>query len=148
MKPHPNHCQCALAAGLTAMLLLGSPATAAPAARTATPEAVVRSVFTIPSNPREGRDPFFPNSSRPYANTQAVQQVPTADTTSLVLKGVSGPTGSRLAIINNRTFAVGDEQDIVSSQGRMRVRCLEIRTDSVVIEVSGQRLELKYVENQ
>jgi hypothetical protein len=137
-----------MAAGLSAALVLGLSAMAAPAPGTATaPAPSPRSVFVIPKNPQEGRDPFFPASARPYAGTQVGQQPHVADITSLVLKGVSGPADHRLAIINNRTFAVGDIQDLVTSQGRLRIHCIEIKPDSVVVEFAGESHELKYTPN-
>jgi len=138
----------AFAIGCSAVLVTAMSAVAAsPAqttAKTAKKEAAPRSVFVNPSSPKEGRDPFFPTSTRPYENAQVNQQPHIGDLSSLVLKGVSGPAGSRLAIINNHTFGVGDEQDLVTPQGRIRVRCIEIKDDSVVVESGGQRQELKY----
>ena len=104
---------------------------------------IIRSVFILPSNPTEGRDPFFPDSERPYeiaaaANPQA------GKATSLVLKGFSGPLNHRLVIINNHTFGVGDEGSVITPSGRIRLRCIEIKADSVVIETGSQRLELTY----
>jgi hypothetical protein len=132
----------ALAIGLSAML---AGTWSAPAAAT---NAVPRSVFVVPKTPNEGRDPFFPTSARPYeVKTQAVQ-THFADISSLVLKGVSGPLDHRLAIINNRTLAVGDEQDITTSQGRLHIRCVEIKNNSVVLEIGGERHELKYTETR
>jgi len=64
------------------------------------------------------------------------------------LQGVSGQPPQRLAIINKRTFAVGDNLEVSTSQGRIRVRCLEISENSAVIEVNGQRHELRYEEKQ
>ena len=113
----------------------------------AAPAPAPQSVFIIPKNPQEGRDPFFPASIRPYAAMQATPQAHVADITSLVLKGVSGPADHRLAIINNRTFAVGDVQDLVTSQGRLRIHCVEIKADSVVVEFAGESHELKYTPN-
>ncbi|HTY86691.1 MAG TPA: hypothetical protein VMB80_04440 [Candidatus Acidoferrum sp.] len=141
-----------LIAGLTAGLMQVWPTQAAPPAKTPAPktpapEAVARSSFTMPANPKEGRDPFFPTSNRPYESVQA-SQPHVGDITSLVLKGVSGPPDRRLAIINNHTFAIGDSQDIVTPQGRIHVRCVEIRDDSVVIESGGMNRELKYNNNQ
>ena len=149
MKRHFDSCQRALAAGLAAALLAGLSwsAPAASSADKAASDVPIRSVFVIPNNPSEGCDPFFPTSSRPYASAQVVQVVPTADISSLVLKGVSGPANARLAIINNRTFAVGDEQDIITATGRIRVRCVEINDTAVVVESAGERHELKYIAN-
>ena len=136
-----------MATGLFAALVMAVPAAAAPSGQTTATEAAIRSAFVIPSNPQEGRDPFFPDSSRPYRHAQATTQHLVADVTSLVLKGISGPSDHRLAIINNRTFAVGDEQDLVTPQGRLRVHCVEIKPDSVVVEFAGESHELKYVSN-
>jgi len=128
-------------------LFLEWPAKAAPPAKTPAPKPAARASFTMPTNPKEGRDPFFPTSNRPYESVQA-NQPHVGDITSLVLKGVSGPSDHRLAIINNHTFGVGDSQDIVTPQGRIHVRCVEIKDDSVVIESAGQSHELKYTANQ
>ena len=106
-----------------------------------------RSVFILPLNPKEGCDPFFPNSNRPYeiaaaANTQ------TGNTASLVLKGFSGSLNHRLVIINNHTFAAGETGSVVTSDGRVRLRCIEIKTNSVIIEVGGQQRELIYLNKR
>lgn len=106
---------------------------------------VIRSVFNIPSDPREGRDPFFPNSTRPYkVATSSVSRA--EDVSTLVIKGFSGSMDHRYVIINNHTFAAGDEGDVVTSGGRIHLSCIEIRTNSVVIEVGGQRHELFYFD--
>jgi hypothetical protein len=63
------------------------------------------------------------------------------------LKGFSGTPGHRLVIINNHTFAAGDEGDVITEQGRIHVRCVEIRSHSVVIEVSGKYHELTSPDN-
>ncbi len=70
-----------------------------------------RSVFILPSSPREGRDPFFPDSTRPY-KLAAAANPRAADVTSLVVKGFSGSMDHRFVIINNHTFAAGDEGDV------------------------------------
>jgi hypothetical protein len=105
--------------------------------------ALPHSVFTIPSDFKEGRDPFFPDSDRPYAAVAAANPR-VADVTSLVLKGFSGALDQRLVIINNHTFAAGDEGDVITAAGRIHLTCIEIKTNSVVIEVGGQRHELFY----
>ena len=133
-----------MATGFSAVVIMVLPAAAAPSPKAAGPEAAPRSVFVIPANPKEGRDPFFPASSRPYETVQAAHQSHVVEISSLVLKGISGPPDNRLAIINNRTFALGDEQDLVTARGRIRVRCVEINTNSVVVESAGQRQELIY----
>jgi len=110
-----------MAAGLSLALVVVLPVAAAPATKPAALEPPPRSVFVIPTNPQEGRDPFYPNSPRPYENAPAAKAV-IGDIRSLVLKGISGPPDHRLAIINNHTLGVGDEQDLATPQGRIHIR--------------------------
>src|SRR5476651_93322 len=70
-----------------------------------------RSVFVLPTNPNDGRDPLFPDSLRPYESAVVVVTNHTAEITSLIFKGVSGPPGHQLVVINNHTFGAGDEGD-------------------------------------
>jgi hypothetical protein len=151
MNRHVNSCKSSVAALLSAALVTVLPAAAAPAAAPAathvaplvTPEVTLRSGFVLPANPKEGRDPFFPTSTRPYED--AVSKNPVAgDLTALVLKGFSGPPDHRLAVINNHTFGVGDEGDVLTPHSRIHIRCVEIKTNSVVVESGGQRHELSY----
>ena len=108
------------------------------------------SVFIIPAGPKDGRDPFFPASTRPYQLTpltsDKTNEVTNLD--SLVMQGISGVPPQRLVIINKHTFAAGDYGEVSTSQGRIRVHCLEINANSTVIEVNGQRHELRYEEKQ
>jgi hypothetical protein len=130
-----------MAVSLVIACMTASTVVAAPTAQTNKTE-VIRSVFVLPMSTEEGHDPFFPNSSRPYQIAAASNQQ--GNVTSLVLKGFSGSANHRLVIINNHTFAVGDEGDVITSDGRVHLRCIEIKTNSVVIRVGGQRYELIY----
>jgi len=107
-----------------------------------TKPAAPRSVFVLPTNAREGRDPFFPESSRIYETT--VLSNHKVEATSLVIKGISGTPGHWFAIINNHSFATGDEGDVLTTSGRAHIRCLEIRKDAVVVEINGQRHTIPY----
>jgi hypothetical protein len=49
-----------------------------------------------------------------------------------------------LIIINDVTFAVGDERDVITPQGRIHIHCLEIIGDLAVIEANGQRHQLRF----
>ena len=135
---------------LTAILLPAAalavlPLSAAPANPSAKTN-LLRSVFILPANPGEGRDPFFPKSNRPYEMAPAAtNNVP--EISALVVKGVSGSTEHRLVIINNHTFAAGDTADVITEQGRIRVHCVEIKPRVVVIEVGGQYHELPVSDN-
>jgi hypothetical protein len=104
---------------------------------------IPKSVFTVPSSPQEGRDPFFPNSMRLYAmpaTGTATNAAPAA--TTLVLSGIS-QGGHRLAIINNLPFEVGEAKEVLVPGGRAKIRCVEIRADSVLVEVGGEVRELR-----
>ena len=102
---------------------------------------IPQSVFIIPSNVREGRDPFFPDSIRPYNSGPVKTNTPTGAVT-LVLNGVSGTAERRLVMINGRTMAEGETSEVPTPGGRYKVRCLEIKDESVIIEIGGERREL------
>jgi hypothetical protein len=129
------------APGLLAMLVLWAFCSVA-AADQAGKESAPISTFVLPSSPKEGHDPFFPDSLRPYESVVANNH--TAEITSLIFKGVSGPPGHRLVIINNHTFGAGDEGDVITAQGRLHIHCVEIRDDAVVVESGGQRVILTF----
>jgi hypothetical protein len=106
---------------------------------------ITLSVFTMPNSPSDGRDPFYPDSTRIYKSTVAKTNQPSVASTSfLILKILSGPPGHRLATINTTTFGTGEEADVATAMGRVRVRCLEIRDESVLIDISGERRELHF----
>ena len=108
-------------------------------------------------NPRNkssfGKDVFFPRSQRLKAETQDNPNgKPVQDTASLVmkhltLKGVSGASARRLALLNNRTMAVGEVWDFKLNGQVHRIKCEEIRPHSVVLTIEGvaerQELPLK-----
>jgi hypothetical protein len=98
--------------------------------------AQIQSVFIMPTSSKDGRDPFFPESTRTVDAMMAASHV--VEITSLKVPGISGTPGHLLAIINNHTFAVGDEGDVLTTSGRVSLRCLEIHPDYVVVEINGQ----------
>ena len=116
-----------IVAGATAPLVAAPAATNAP----------VKSVFILPTNPNEGRDPFFPNSMRPYQDF--APKARSVDLTALEIKGFSEIAGHRYVIINNHTFAEGDEGDVLTPGGRVHLRCLSVGTDKVLVESNGER---------
>lgn len=106
---------------------------------------IPKSVFAVPASSNEGRDPFFPKlwervTSTTPENTKVVK--PSAD--QLVLQGISGGADRRLCVINGRTLAVGDEQEVSIPGGVLKVKCLEINETFVVIELAGSRRELQF----
>jgi len=113
----------------------------APAADTAAnnSKTVPQSVFTVPTTPAEGRNPFFPKSGGGAATNRTAQ---TANTIVLVLNGFGGTPAKPLVIINNRTFGEGEEAEVASGSLRAKIRCVEIKADSAVVEMNGERQEL------
>lgn len=100
-----------------------------------------RSVFQMPASARDGRDPFFPDSLRPYEESATVTNRPAA--TILTVKGRSSEHGHVMLIINNHTFAVGDEGDVLTGGKPAHLRLVEITADTAVVEVNGSRRELR-----
>ena len=102
----------------------------------------VHSVFVMPASVRDGRDPFFPESARPYE--EAVSSKSTLEANAFSVKGLSIEHGHAMVIINNHTFAVGDEGDVLTAGKRVHIRLAEIRAGVVVIEVTGAKRELTF----
>jgi hypothetical protein len=121
-------------------------APAAAAAKAPAPEIEIpKSVFNIPTNPQDGKDPFYPLSTRlfPRAVIVASSQTAAVPVVELQLKSLSGVPGHRFAIINNHTFEVGEEAELMTNLGRARVRCLDIKDDSVLVLVGAEQRVLK-----
>jgi hypothetical protein len=53
------------------------------------------------------------------------------------LSGLSGPSDRRLAIINGATFSTGETATVKLVGKTVKVRCLEIRDKSVLVEIEG-----------
>jgi hypothetical protein len=120
-----------------------APPPAATNAAPAQPE-IPQSVFIIPTTPQEGKDPFYPRSMRLFTSvTVTATNQPTVIAVELQLKALSGPPDHRLAIINNHTFDAGEEGEVATNAGRVRIICLEIKDDSVVVLVGGERRILR-----
>lgn len=122
--------------GSTALLAAAPTNAAAIAITNAAPaEAILRkSVFQ--DDLKNGKDPFFPKSTRrgerlPNSQTNATPVI------QLALKGISGTLGRRFALINNQPIAVGETASVKVIGGQVRVRCWEIRENSVLISIEG-----------
>lgn len=88
-----------------------------------------------------GKDPFFPLSTR--RGQQKVKDTPVVEAIpDILLKGVSGTAGRRLAIINNKTFEVGEQGELKSKGQSVLIKCVEIKDKSVLIRVNGLEREL------
>lgn len=103
---------------------------------------LIKSMFI--DNPQFGKDPFFPKSLRRGAvvDNSHTNPEPSFQASSLSLKGISGTVAKRLAIINNRTFEVGEELVLRVANQNFKVRCVEIRDKSVIVSVNGLTQEL------
>lgn len=99
-------------------------------------EVVVRqSVFQ--DDLKNGRDPFFPRSIRRNPKAPTAAETVATPKIHLVLKGITGPANRRFALINNQTLSVGETASVRVTSGQIRVHCLEIREDSVLVSVEG-----------
>jgi hypothetical protein len=107
----------------------------------------VKSEFSLPRKITEGRDPFFPNSTRPYASETVAKPVGESSLPDFEfsLKGISGSAEQPLAIINNTTFTTGEENEVIIKGKRIRIRCYEINmaAGTVLFEYAGSRRQLK-----
>jgi hypothetical protein len=63
---------------------------------------------------------------------------PRANPTNLVLKGLSGSPARRFALINDETFMANEQGKVRLFDSNLVVRCLEIRNDSVLVQVAGE----------
>jgi hypothetical protein len=125
MKPRAHILQCLLAALLLMAAAGPLPLFAAPPPQPAKFE-MKPSVFVIPGNSSEGRDPFFPSSKRVFAGDPK-SQISGPSLADLTLKSILGTPPRVFAIINNHTFGPGDDGDITTKSGqRLHVRCVDI----------------------
>jgi len=151
MNPRAHILRSLLAALLplaVASPLLSSAAPPPQPAKLEVPPAI--SDFTYPNNASEGRDPFFPASSRAYVTSPGnVARGPSV--TDLVVKTIIGTPPRVFAVINNHTFAPGDDGDVTLKNGqRMHIRVLSVNPDagSVTIETGGATVTLTYNRGQ
>jgi hypothetical protein len=132
------------AAAFSVVVAQSAPAAKSSAAATtnATPD-VPQSVFTIPTTGGLARDPFFPTRiiQQEVATVQPTNSRPSS-IGCLTLKGLSGAPSNPLAMINGRTMARGEDAEILTDCGRLLVHCVDITTNSAIVEVSGERREL------
>ena len=106
---------------------------------------VPQSVFV---DDEQGRDPFFPNSTRRQFTAVVPEVAPIVGPTSLVVHGITGQPGNRVALINNRNFVTGEEIRVRVPGGSSLVKCEEIRESSVIVTIQGgtERFEIHLVE--
>ena len=105
---------------------------------------IQQSVFVYPNMAAEGRDPFFPSSPRVYgSNPDNQSRGPSL--TDLTLKSILGTPPRLFAIINNHTFAAGDDGDVTTKDGRrLHILCADInpKAGTATIEANGMSVVL------
>jgi hypothetical protein len=136
---------CALAAPFACALAAPEKQSAKKTASTNAEPVIPTSVFMIPARKEEGRDPFFPTSTRLFASQQPpVQkgQKPLPVEIPLTLTGI---IPLKLAMVNGRTFEPGEEGEVVANGVRKKIRCLKVTSESAIVELlpEGERRELK-----
>jgi len=144
MKPRAHTLQCLLAALLSVaaagpLALSAAPTTPQPAALE-----IQQSIFAYPNNASEGRDPFFPSSPRVYGSNPD-NQLRSPSLTDLALKSILGTPPRVFAIINNHTFAPGDDGDITTRDGRrLHIHCVEVnaKDGTATVEAGGTSVVL------
>jgi hypothetical protein len=125
------------AANTVAKTSKGSPA---PAPTNAAPVELPVPLATFDLTNKIVKDPFFPLTIRtpvPIAVTSSNQLAVSA--ACFVLKALSGTSDQRLALINNRTVAVGESAEVTTAQcGKVKIVCLQIKESSVIIRIGAQ----------
>jgi hypothetical protein len=97
--------------------------------------------------PAVGKDPFFPKSHRRDPSLP-VEEVKKQVDQTLILKGIVGSVNRRIAVINDETMESGEESSVRTPGGHVKVKCLEIAPDYVVIQVEGEPQTRKLVMQQ
>jgi len=108
--------------------------------------AAPQSVFVVPTKREEGKDPFYPRSVLVYGEdlTSKSNNAP-PPVVEFFLRGISGTDENPLAIVNNVTFGVGDELEVPTKAGKMKIRCLKINKEAgtAMVQAGGLIRELR-----
>ena len=59
--------------------------------------------------------------------------------TNLALKTISGTANRRFALLNDQTLTAGETLPVKLLDGKVNVRCVEIRQQSVIVDVQGEK---------
>jgi hypothetical protein len=110
--------------------------------------AFARSVFV---DDPEGKDPFFPNSTRRITKKPELTRViGDAGPKDVRLSGIVGTADRRVALINNQALEAGEQRKLRSPVSRQEfvLRCVEIRETSVVVTIGEgtERFEIQMAE--
>jgi len=139
----------AFVAGAFSLTVTGALAQAGNPAAGPVLKPIPKSVFIIPTSPAEGRDPFFPNSTRAPGSVQPEKQAHTDSGPSLfILNGVNLLPGNRTAMINGRTIAEGETAQIPTANGDVSVHLLEFKNNNVVVIQFGTQTQELHMRNE
>jgi hypothetical protein len=91
-------------------------------------------------DPKTTKDPFFPKSKRRFAKAVPGKVAPEAPRVAeLHLRGVIGSPGRYIAMINDKTFAVGEKSQVSVGPGQNLVIKVNSITDKTVnVSVDGE----------
>lgn len=107
------------------------------------PVVIATSDFSIPANAAAGRDPFFPMRVIVSGSAQVSTNTVAPVTQNFLLQGISGTKAKRFALINGRTFGVGEDGEVTVGRSKVRIQCISIEEDSAVVESGGRQQKLK-----
>ena len=136
-------CSLACLIGVETNLKAAPPKPMSPAAETNAPpadESLPKSEF----DEKGGKDPFFP--MRVITPVDKPKDGASVGEGVMVLNGFSGTVTRPLAIINGRTFEVGEVAEVPTTAGKLKIRCVEIHPPvSVTMEIfdTGVKKELR-----
>lgn len=99
------------------------------------------SVFDYDLLPPKGKDPFYPASARrspvPVVTTTTT---PVHVNPEFYLKAIIHTSKHSQALVNNSVLEVGEPAESMRvANGHVKVRCLEIGNDYVIIQVEGEQ---------
>jgi hypothetical protein len=99
--------------------------------------------------PQKGRDPFFPASHRRDPAPEAVAEAnPNAPVEPVLSLRAVIPGKHSQAVINHEIFEVGEVQSVRVPNGHVRVRCIDIGSNYVLIQVTGEAEPKKLMMEQ
>jgi len=78
--------------------------------------------------------PKSASNAKPVYYTYAPTSSPPS---TLTLKNISTSKAHRLAIINDRTLAIGEQARLTLATSNVVIRCLDIRSNSVLVQIEG-----------
>jgi hypothetical protein len=104
------------------------------------------------------RDPFYPKSTRRAPQQPVVpkpgvpvlpgtpEPPPPKPVVQLILQSIIISPTKRQCTINGEIFKAGEEAEVMSGTAKIKVRVIEIRKSSVVIQADGENKELRLPE--